>query len=60
MKKRIACADVVPDCPFITSADSEEELLRKIAEHADHDHGVKEVSPELLAKVKGAIRTTEQ
>jgi predicted small metal-binding protein len=54
-KYNIACAEIVPDCPFTASALSEEELLKLVAAHAAHDHGITEVSPELAAKVKSAI-----
>ena len=53
--KHIACAAIVPDCPFEASAATEEELLNKVAAHAAHDHGITEVTPELAAKVKAAI-----
>lgn len=53
--KSIACNDVVPGCGFTASADTEEELIEKVAAHAAHDHGVAEVTPELAAKVKAAI-----
>ncbi len=56
MKKKIACNDVVPGCSFTAKADTEEELLQKVANHAGHAHDVKEVTPELLAKVRGAIQ----
>ena len=59
MSKKIACADVVPGCSFHTEAETESELLQKVAEHAAEAHGVKEVSPELLASVKSAIRTEQ-
>jgi len=52
---RIACNDVVSGCGFTASADTEEELVEKVAAHAAHDHGVAEVTPELVAKVKAAI-----
>ena len=55
--KYIACADIVPDCPFTASASTEEELLEKVTAHAAHDHGIAEVTPELAATVKAAIRT---
>jgi predicted small metal-binding protein len=55
-KKYIACAEIVPDCPFTASALTEEELLTLVAAHAAHDHGITEVSPELQAKVKSAIK----
>jgi predicted small metal-binding protein len=55
--KRIACADIVPGCTFTASAQTEEELLTEVAAHAAHDHGVTDVTPELAAKVKAAIKT---
>lgn len=55
--KRIACAEIVPDCPFTASAATEEELLQKVAAHAAHDHGITVVTPELAARVKAAIKS---
>jgi predicted small metal-binding protein len=55
--RRIACGDVVPGCAFTASAPTEEELLEKVVAHAAHDHGVTEVTPELAAKVKAAIKS---
>ena len=56
MEKRIACNDVVPGCTFTATAATEEELLKKVVAHASQDHGVTDVTPELAAKVKSAIR----
>ena len=55
--KHIACAEIVPDCPFTASAATEAELLEKVVAHAAHDHGITEVTPELAAKVKAAIKS---
>jgi predicted small metal-binding protein len=55
--KHIACAEIVPDCPFTASAATEEELLKKVIAHAAQDHGITEVTPELAAKVKAAIKS---
>jgi len=56
--KHIACGDgVVPGCTFTASAPTEEELLEKVVAHAARDHGVTEVTPELAAKVKAAIKS---
>jgi predicted small metal-binding protein len=52
----ISCADIVPECPFTASAATEEELLKQVVAHAAHDHGIREVTPELAAKVKAAIK----
>jgi predicted small metal-binding protein len=57
--KRIACAEIVPDCSFTATAQTEEELLERVAAHAAHDHGITEITPELVAKVKAAIRPTD-
>lgn len=51
----IACASIVPDCPFEASAATEEELMKKVKEHVAHVHGVTTVSPELATQVKAAI-----
>lgn len=59
MKKHIACNAVVPGCNFTATASTEEELIRKVAEHAAHDHGVTEITPELAEKVRAAIRSQE-
>jgi predicted small metal-binding protein len=55
--KRIACAEIVPDCPFTASAATEEELVQKVIAHAAHDHGITNLTPELAAKVKAAIKS---
>jgi predicted small metal-binding protein len=57
--KNLACNDVIPGGPFTARAETEDALLEAVAEHADHAHGVKEVTPELLRKVQQAIRTEE-
>jgi predicted small metal-binding protein len=54
--KYLACASVVPNCPFEASAATEEELLKIVAAHAEHAHGVTDITPELAAKVKAAIQ----
>jgi predicted small metal-binding protein len=54
--KYIACAEIVPDCTFEASAATEDELVKKVAAHAAHAHGVTEITPELAAKVKAAIK----
>lgn len=55
MAKTISCKDVGPDCTFTASAETEAELMQKVAVHAS-EHGIMEVTPELLEKVKAAIK----
>ena len=58
MTKSIQCADLFPGCEFKAEAESEEALLQKAAEHAASVHNVTELTDEIVAKVKGAIRDT--
>jgi predicted small metal-binding protein len=55
--KRIACDDVVPGCSFTASASTEDDLLEQVIAHAAGEHGVIDVTPEMAAKVKAAIRS---
>ena len=55
MAKSIEC--VVPGCAFHASAATEDDLLTRVAEHAREGHGLTEIGPELLAKVKAAMRS---
>jgi predicted small metal-binding protein len=54
--KHMACSDIVPGCTFTAEAETEGELLQKVATHAREAHGIEEVTPDLLAKVKSKIR----
>jgi len=55
MSKRIRCADVGMDCDFAALADSEEELLELVAEHAQRVHKIDQITPELKKKVMEAM-----
>jgi len=44
------------NCPFEATARTEEELMKKIAEHAATAHNMKTISPDMMAKVKKAIK----
>ena len=55
MAKSISCADVDADCSWSATAETEEELMKKVAAHAK-EHKDIELSPELVAKVKSHIK----
>lgn len=57
MTKVIRCKDVGFDCPGVIRAPSEEEALRMAAEHAKTAHGVTQLTPEIVSKVKSVMRT---
>ena len=56
MSKVIRCRDVGVDCDFVARADSEEELMKKVAEHAATAHNMKEIPEEVLSQVRAAVR----
>jgi predicted small metal-binding protein len=58
MAKVLRCRDVGLDCPKEMRADTEEELLKLPAEHAEKDHGIAAavIPPAILAMVKSAIK----
>jgi len=50
------CKDVGVDCSFEATAETEEELMKKIAEHAKEAHGMETIPADMLARVKQAIK----
>ena len=53
--KAFACGDVVPGCTHSFTAPDEQGILAQVAAHAGADHGLTEVSPELVEQVRAAI-----
>lgn len=57
--KQFACGDVVPGCKSRWVCSSEEEILAEVAAHACRDHGLTEVSDELVAAVRDRIQSLD-
>lgn len=55
MEKVIHCRDVGFDCDGVIRVNTEE-ALQMAAEHAQRVHGLQEVTPEVVAKVKSVMR----
>jgi predicted small metal-binding protein len=57
MTKILECAKVDPSsgCQHVIRGETEEEVLQKAAEHAK-EHGIREVTPDLIERVKASIR----
>lgn len=55
-KKVLHCGDLMPGCDFKAEGASEDEVLQKAAAHAKNAHGIETVTPELVERVKGAIK----
>jgi predicted small metal-binding protein len=56
MAKVLRCRDVGFDCEAVVRADTEEEVLAQAAAHAHSVHGLEEITPEVVATVRSAIR----
>ncbi len=60
MAKELRCRDVGFDCDGVIRADTMEEALQMAAQHAREAHGLEQITPEVLAKVKEAVRDAAQ
>ena len=56
MAKVLTCREVGMDCDFVARGNSEEEIMVQAATHARKDHGFENIPPEVVEKVKAAIR----
>ena len=56
MSKVLECGSVVPGCKFVAHAESEDDLMMKMAEHLRAAHDVDHLSDSLKAKIRAAIR----
>jgi predicted small metal-binding protein len=57
MGKMVECAKVDPSsgCKHVIRGNTDDEVMKNAMEHAKQ-HGIREATPELMAKVKAAIR----
>jgi predicted small metal-binding protein len=57
MAKILECAKVDPSsgCNYVVRGETEEEVLQKASEHAK-EHGIREVTPEMIKRVKESIQ----
>jgi predicted small metal-binding protein len=54
--KEFACGDVVPGCSATFLGSDDGSILEQVGRHADRDHALPEVGPELVAAVREKIR----
>jgi len=60
MKKVLRCNDLMSGCKWEGRGESETEVLMQAAEHAKTVHNLTDISPEMIAAVRGAIRDEDQ
>jgi len=56
MAKVLRCNDVMPGCAAEVRAETDDEVMRQVAEHAREVHGLAIIDEETAKKVKDAIR----
>ena len=56
MTKSISCADAGKDCGWSATADTEEDLMKKVAAHVEADHKEIQLNDETISKVKSLIK----
>ena len=56
MGKTLACKDVGVDCDFVIKGKDEADVLRQAAEHAKGCHHDVQMTPQVQAKIRAAIR----
>ena len=56
MTKVVNCGDVGFECEGVIRDETEEEALKLVAEHAKEVHGMQEVTPDVVEKVRAVMR----
>lgn len=54
--KEIHCGEFIADCPHISRAETTEELIASVREHARRDHGMTEIDENLRAELLKSIK----
>lgn len=56
MTKVVRCRDVGFECDGVIRAETEEEALKLVAEHAQAVHDMQAVTPDVVEKVRAVMR----
>ena len=54
--KQFWCGAVIPECGARFRGESEEAILQQVAAHAQRDHGIREIPPSVIKRVRELIR----
>lgn len=55
--KELRCREVGFDCDAVVRAESEDEVMRQVAEHARTAHGMQTISDDQARAIRSKIRT---
>ena len=56
MTKELHCGEIMEGCPTVIRGESEDEVLKKGAQHAREAHGIDDLDAETVRTVKSKIR----
>ncbi len=56
--KTFSCGDVFPGCSARFTAADEDGIFSQVAGHAAADHGIRDITPELVRAVRDRIQTS--
>lgn len=56
MVKYLECKNFMPDCDAVVEAETEEELMKKAAEHAAEVHGIAQIPDLMIASIKACMK----
>lgn len=56
MTKVVNCEELGFDCDGVVRAETEQEALEKVAQHAKEVHNIDQVTPGLVGKVREVMR----
>ena len=57
MAKTLACRDSGVDCDWSTTAETVEDIMTNMNEHALETHGIKQIPNEMADRIRGRIKT---
>jgi len=57
--KRLTCKEVGVECDVVFEAETEDEVMKKAAEHAAAEHNLPEIPPILDKKCRSAMEDVE-
>ena len=57
MTKELRCGDIIEGCDHVVRGETEEEVMRKGAEHGRQAHGIENMDEETRRKVRSRIQT---
>jgi predicted small metal-binding protein len=53
--KEFRCGELIPGCEAKFDGETDEQILQQVATHAREDHGMDEVPPEVVDRIRASI-----